>query len=94
LRGYNDGWDWSSTFGNEVVAGDYNGDGFDDLVIGDPESSDVRHQPHRGKLHIVFGGAVWGAFRRTVIFGESVVGEYGVGADLAASSVWSSSAGG
>jgi len=84
LRGYNDGWDWSSSFGADASAGDYNGDGFDDLVIGDPESHEVRYRPYRGKLHVVFGSGAWGAFRRVVVFGESIAANRGVGGRLAA----------
>lgn len=94
LRGYNDGWDWSGTFGTDVAAGDYNGDGFDDLVIGDPESHEVRDRPYRGKLHVVFGSSVWGAFRRVVVFGESIAADRGVGAYLAATVNRSSGIGG
>ncbi|MFO0629881.1 MAG: FG-GAP repeat protein [Polyangiales bacterium] len=94
LRGYNDGWDWSGTFGTDVAAGDYNGDGFDDLVIGDPESHETRDRPYRGKLHVVFGGGVWGEFRRVVVFGESITADEGVGGSLAATVNRSSGMGG
>jgi hypothetical protein len=43
-------------FGTAVAAGDLNGDGFSDLIIGAPDE-DVGSQKNAGAVHVVFGSA-------------------------------------
>lgn len=64
-------WDRSRTFGASWAAGDYNGDGFDDLAIGDTESYHDRYYPRRGKVYLVIGGQGPMMLRVSVISGES-----------------------
>ncbi|MHC5003216.1 MAG: FG-GAP repeat protein, partial [Planctomycetota bacterium] len=42
--------------GSELTAGDYDGDGFDDLVLGVPEE-DVAGRENAGVLHVIYGSA-------------------------------------
>jgi hypothetical protein len=43
-------------FGNAIVAGDFDGDGFDDLAIG-VEKEDIDIKDDAGAFHIIFGGS-------------------------------------
>ncbi|MEZ4393988.1 MAG: FG-GAP and VCBS repeat-containing protein [Polyangiales bacterium] len=87
ILGANDAWDHSSSFGTHIAVGDYDGDGFDDLAIGDPESWEQWARPYRGKIHIVFGGQSISSLRRSLVYGESVpsVASSGIGDTLASS---------
>ncbi|MEZ4390394.1 MAG: FG-GAP and VCBS repeat-containing protein [Polyangiales bacterium] len=71
FRGGTEFWDRDRTFGYSTAAGDYDGDGFDDLAIGDPGSFMSSYFPRRGSVHIIFGGPTISNLRRLIIFGES-----------------------
>ncbi|MGK5442656.1 hypothetical protein ACSNN7_12695 [Micromonospora sp. URMC 105] len=44
-------------FGNALAAGDFNGDRYDDLAIGDPDEVDPRTRAHGGGVWIIPGGS-------------------------------------
>lgn len=44
-------------FGTALVAGDFNGDGYDDLAIGDPDEVDPRNNAHAGGVWVIPGSS-------------------------------------
>jgi hypothetical protein len=94
-RGGEQRWEINSTFGSAVASGDFDGDGFDDIAIGDPESwPDLCAQ--RGVIHLVLGGADLSRARRISVFGESrpLIVYPGLGWGLASNRVLLSAASG
>ncbi len=49
---------WYSDAGHSLAAGDFNGDGFDDLAIGAPKAS-VNYLAKNGEVFIAWGREVW-----------------------------------
>ena len=50
--GISDSSEGQDLFGRALAAGDFNGDGFDDLAIGNPGENDFR-----GSVHVIYGSA-------------------------------------
>ncbi|MCG5440312.1 FG-GAP-like repeat-containing protein [Micromonospora foliorum] len=55
LMGVMSGGGGSYAFGMALVAGDFNGDRFDDLAIGNPDEPDPKNQTHAGGVWVIPG---------------------------------------
>jgi hypothetical protein len=70
-------WDTGSdsNFGDSLTSGDFNGDGFDDLIVGVP-LEDIKNSENAGMIQIFYGGV--SPFTATEIFHQDSPGVDGV----------------
>ncbi|MFI6232374.1 hypothetical protein ACIBD9_02300 [Micromonospora sp. NPDC050784] len=61
-------------FGMALVAGDFNGDRFDDLAIGDPDEPDPKNKTHAGGLWVIPGSGTGLAVDSAVHFNQDSPG--------------------
>ncbi len=64
----------NSNFGDSLTSGDFNGDGFDDLIVGVP-SEDIENAENAGMIQIFYGGV--SPFSVTNIFHQNSAGVSG-----------------
>ncbi len=67
LRGEN----YLDHFGTSMAAGDVNGDGFDDLVIGAVNFPFGSSDQYKGKIYVYAGGSLLDSLPRVVVVGDS-----------------------
>ncbi|MEV6811639.1 hypothetical protein [Micromonospora sp. NPDC051296] len=71
-----------SCFGMALVAGDFNGDGYDDLAIGDSDEVDPRNKAHAGGVWVIPGSRTGLVVDSAQHFNQSTPGVPGEAEDL------------